>query len=84
MQTTTLKITGMTCGGCVSGVTKALQTLPGVSDVSVSLEKAEATIQYDESATTKDALKSAVMHAGYGVHENDETPSSQTKGGCCS
>lgn len=83
MQITTLKITGMTCGGCVNGVTKALQAVSGVTDASVSLEKAEATIQYDQLATNKDALKSAVKHAGYGAHENGETTSSPTKGGCC-
>ena len=43
MQTTILKITGMTCGGCVNGVTKALKAVLGVSDVFVSLEKAEGT-----------------------------------------
>ena len=83
MQTTILKITGMTCGGCATSVTKALQSLIGVSNVSVSLEKAEDTIQYDELTTDKDALKSAVIHAGYGAHESGETPSSPTKGWCC-
>ena len=83
MQTTILKITGMTCGGCVNAVTKTLKAVPGVSDVFVSLDKAQANIQYDELTTDKDALKSAVMHAGYGAYENSETPSSPTKGGCC-
>ena len=55
MQTTILKITGMTCGGCVNGVTKALKAVLGVSDVFVSLDKAEGTIQYDELTTDKDA-----------------------------
>ena len=83
MQTTILNITGMTCGGCVNGVTKALQAVRGVTDVFVSLDKAEATIQYDELTTDNDAIKSAVIHAGYGVHENGKAPSSSTKGGCC-
>ena len=83
MQTTILNITGMTCGGCVNGVIKALQAVLGVSDVFVSLEKAEATIQYDELTTNNGALKSAVIHAGYGAHENSEAPSNPTKGGCC-
>ncbi|MGB4813232.1 MAG: heavy-metal-associated domain-containing protein [Methylophilaceae bacterium] len=83
MQTATLKITGMTCGGCVNGVTKALQAVSGVTDVFVSLDRKEAIIQYDELSATKDAMKSAVMHAGYGAHDNGETPSSSTTGGCC-
>ncbi len=83
MQTTTLRITGMTCGGCVNSVTKVLQALPGVSEVSVSLDKGEGTIQYDELTTNKNALISAVIQAGYDAHENGVAPSTTTKGGCC-
>ena len=83
MQTTILNITRMTCSGCVNAVTKALQAVPGVIEVFVSLDKAEGTIHYDELTTDNDALKSAVIQAGYGAHENSEAPSSPTKGGCC-
>ncbi|MFA7280212.1 MAG: cation transporter, partial [Sterolibacterium sp.] len=37
METTTLKVTGMSCGGCVKTVTKVLQELPGVNQAEVSL-----------------------------------------------
>ena len=37
MRTETIKIGGMTCGGCVSTVTKALNAVDGVKDVAVSL-----------------------------------------------
>ena len=33
----TLKLEGMTCGHCVASVTKELQKIDGVSDVSVDL-----------------------------------------------
>ena len=56
MQTTILKITGMTCGGCVNAVTKTLKAVPGVSDVFVSLDKAQANIQYDELTTELNAM----------------------------
>jgi copper chaperone CopZ len=36
-QTQVFKVTGMTCGHCVSAVTEELSALAGVSDVSVSL-----------------------------------------------
>ncbi|MEO8315248.1 MAG: heavy-metal-associated domain-containing protein [Pseudomonadota bacterium] len=42
MQTEHLKIAGMTCGGCVSKVTHALESIRGVSDVKVSLDSGEA------------------------------------------
>ncbi len=84
MQTETLKVTGMTCGGCSSKVTKALKALSGVSDVDVSLATGKATVQFDEQKTSPDQLKSAVKDAGYGVDLANATHSHQSKGGCCS
>lgn len=37
MQTERLKVTGMTCSGCTSKVSQALNGINGVSDVDVSL-----------------------------------------------
>lgn len=39
----TLAVKGMSCNHCRQAVTKALETLPGVSDVHVDLEKGEAS-----------------------------------------
>jgi len=52
MRTELLKVTGMTCGGCTSTVTHALQAVTGVGDVSVSLSAGEAAVQYDERLTS--------------------------------
>jgi copper chaperone len=68
MQTELLKVTGMTCGGCASAVTKVLKAVSGVSEVTVSLSTGEAAVQYDEHLTSPDQLKSAVKGAGYGVN----------------
>ena len=40
----TLKISGMTCGGCVGGVQQALAAVPGVADVVVDLDSGIATV----------------------------------------
>ena len=37
MNTQTFPVTGMTCGHCVSAVSSELQTIPGVTDVTVDL-----------------------------------------------
>ena len=84
MQTELLKVTGMTCGGCTSKVTRALKVINGVSDVKVSLSAGEATVQYDERLTSPDHLKSAVKGAGYGVDPANISHKPQGKGGCCS
>ena len=64
MQTELLKVTGMTCGGCTSTVTHALQAVTGVGDVNVSLSSGEAAVQYDERLTSPEQLKSAVTARG--------------------
>lgn len=45
MQTVELKVQGMTCGGCVKHVTKALQSVPGVTQVEVDLASGRARVQ---------------------------------------
>lgn len=81
MLTEQLKVTGMTCGGCTSKVERTLKAVDGVINVSVSLSDGKATVQYDESLTSIDQIKSVVTHAGYGV---DISNINQPKGkGCC-
>jgi len=83
MQTEILKVTGMTCGGCTSTVTRALKATPGVDDVNVSLSAGEATVRYDERLASPNQLKSAVKDAGYGVDATKATHGDQPKTGCC-
>lgn len=82
MRTETLKVGGMTCGGCVNTVTEALKAVDGVKDVAVSLNPGEAKIQFDENTTAPEHLRAAVQHAGYDVEVAGGK--SQAKGGCCS
>ena len=82
MKTQQLKVTGMTCGGCTSSVTKALKAINGVVDVNVSLSNSQATVQYDEMLTSPEQLKSAVIKAGYGLDASNSTQQPQGKG-CC-
>lgn len=67
MQTVTLKVSGMTCGGCVNSVTNLLKAISGVTDVTVTLTPGEASIQYDEQLILPNQLISAIKDAGYDV-----------------
>jgi copper chaperone len=67
METTTLKIGGMTCQGCVASVTRVLKAINGVSDAQVSLEANEARVTYDANKTSLAALSQAIEDAGYDV-----------------
>ncbi|MGH3310585.1 MAG: heavy-metal-associated domain-containing protein [Streptomyces sp.] len=46
-SSTVYAVTGMTCGHCVSSVTKALDGLDGVSDVKVDLDAGRVTVTSD-------------------------------------
>ena len=83
MQTEHLKVTGMTCGGCTSNVTNALNAVKGVDDVAVSLSAGAAVVQYDERLTSPEPLKSAVKGAGYGVDAVGTKQKPTVKGCCC-
>lgn len=67
MTTATFAVKGMTCGGCVNSVTKALKNVVGVADTNVDLAGAKATVTFDENKTNLSALKEAVEDAGYDV-----------------
>lgn len=67
MKTEQIEVTGMTCGGCSSNVTKALRAVNGVDNVIVSLPDANAIVQYDEKLTSPEQMKAAIKEAGYGV-----------------
>lgn len=83
MQTEHLSVTGMTCGGCVTKVTRALKASDGVGEVKVSLSSGDVTVQYDERRTSPEQLKLAVTGAGYGVNGLHAATQGQSKGGCC-
>lgn len=67
METKTLKVEGMSCGGCVASVTRVLKAVPGVSDAVVTLQPAEARVTFDPARTSIAALARAIEDAGYGI-----------------
>ena len=60
--TLTLKVTGMSCAHCVAAVTRALQKVPGVEGVEVSLDRGEAVVR---GAADLPALIAAIKKEGY-------------------
>jgi len=63
----TLKVTGMTCQGCVRSVKTVLESVPGVTAAEVSLEHSEASVAFDPTRASVAQLKAAVHEAGYEV-----------------
>ena len=65
--TSTYRVTGMTCGHCVTAVTDELSALPGVRTVDVELVTGgtSAVRVVSETSLTEDAVRAAVDEAGY-------------------
>jgi copper chaperone len=63
MSQVVMRIEGMSCGHCVSRVTKALEGTPGVTvkDVQVG----SATVDYDGTQASMDAIVQSLDRAGY-------------------
>lgn len=61
----TISIEGMHCQHCTTAVTKALEALPGTSNVAVSLEKGQA--QLEAGANSDAALLEAIEDIGFDV-----------------
>ena len=61
-RTTTLKLSGLTCGHCVAHVTEELEALEGVKNVSVILNKGGQSVAtvVSDVVLDDDALKEAV------------------------
>ena len=61
-----IKIRGMSCQHCVKAVTKALGGIDGIKDVSVDLEKGEATFT-EEKPVDGALIQEQIAKAGFDV-----------------
>lgn len=65
METTLIKVGGMSCQGCVTNVSGVLGALPGVERADVSLEAGEANVVFDPQTVTRARLLEAIEDAGF-------------------
>lgn len=65
METVTIHITGMACGGCSSAVQQALLALDGVETAAVSHVEGVAEVRFDPARVDADQMAVAIRQAGY-------------------
>ncbi len=65
MESTVIKIGGMSCQGCVKNISGVLGALPGVASAEVSLDAAEAQVAFDPLVIARAALLEAIEDAGF-------------------
>ena len=65
MDTTTLKLRGMSCASCANNVESAIRSVSGVAAASVNFGAEQATVTYDSQRTDLERIQNAVSEAGY-------------------
>ena len=65
MDTTTLKLRGMSCASCANSIEEAISSLPGVSECNVNFGAEQATVKYNPQQATIKKIQDAVLSAGY-------------------
>lgn len=66
-------VTGMPCAACSAHVERAVAQLPGVQSAAVNLMLGRLNASYDENQVTSQQIIDAVIRAGYGAREADES-----------
>ena len=62
-----LQVENMTCGHCVSAVTKAVQSVDPQAQVQIELEEKSVRVGSDKAL---DAIRAAIAEAGYPVSKS--------------
>ena len=65
MKKINLSIDGMTCSACSNGLEKYLNKQNGISNTTVNLVMANATIEYDEKILNQSKIEKFVEEAGF-------------------
>ena len=64
-ETLSWKVGGMDCASCAAKIRGAVERLPGVSEVRLSVMSETLTLALDESRTRRDAIEKRVVSLGY-------------------
>jgi Cu+-exporting ATPase len=72
METTTLKLQGMSCASCANNIEDAIRSVEGVAECNVNFGAEQATIAYDSRQTTVAQIQQAVDAAGYSAQPMQE------------
>ena len=65
MKKVLIKVDGMTCAGCASGLEKTLNSKEGIIKADVNLVMCNASIEYDERVINLDNINSFIKEAGF-------------------
>ena len=72
LETTMIRIGGMTCASCSQAITRSLIKTDGVEDANVNLATEKATVTFYPGKTSYTKIKKAIEDTGYQVLERED------------
>ena len=67
------RVEGMDCAACARTITTALERMPGVENVHVSLTRERLSLKADKNRVSSDQIEQTVASLGYRLHKLDTT-----------
>jgi copper chaperone len=67
MTSATIKVAGMTCGGCVKSIENALNEQAGVQKVAADLDAGTVAVDFDANLIQQASIEQAIEKAGFDV-----------------
>ena len=67
MESATIKVEGMTCGGCVKSIENALNEQQGISKVAADLDAKTVAVDFDANLIQRAGIEQAIERAGFDV-----------------
>ncbi|MGE0622892.1 MAG: heavy-metal-associated domain-containing protein [Pseudomonadales bacterium] len=64
-ETVLIPVEGMSCVVCAASVKNALQSIDGVQEAEIDLERREARVRYVEGKVSPEQLVAAINQLGY-------------------
>jgi copper chaperone len=70
IESVSLNVIGMKCGGCEANITSKLQAIDGVLSVNASSQNKAVNVEFDVEKTSLDVITDAIIDAGFSVEES--------------
>jgi copper chaperone len=67
LESISLNVTGMKCGGCETNAKNKLEAVDGITEVMVSYKDNKIEIEYESENTNEEAIIGVIIEAGYNV-----------------
>ncbi|CAG7856865.1 hypothetical protein MCAMS1_01516 [biofilm metagenome] len=71
IESASLKVTGMKCGGCENNVTTKLKSIDGIKSATASSKAQTVNVEFDSNKTNLVEISQAITETGYTVIEDN-------------